>query len=69
MSARGVDCIGVTFVGGSPVFAFACDCGIVTAVVVEALAADDPTETLEFAFTCDGCISNHWVTVSRVAAQ
>jgi hypothetical protein len=45
---------------GRPVLSCLCDCGTVTAVifaVAESAAA-------EVAYTCDGCQSSHWMTVT-----
>jgi hypothetical protein len=66
MSSRGVDFVSVALdEEGCPTFAFQCDCGELTRVAVEALAEHAGTDALEFAFTCDGCQSSHWVTISR----
>ena len=62
---RGVDCAAVTVNDdGNPVFAFTCDCGSLTAITLQDLAEE--FATLEFAFTCDGCGTAHWMTIARV---
>lgn len=37
-----------------------CDCGMTT---VLQFAFENVTETVEMAFTCDGCLSVHWYTL------
>lgn len=67
---RGVDCTGVTIgPDGSPVFAFTCDCGSAVDLHVEDLADPRAAPTLEFAFTCDGCGTAHWMTIARTGEQ
>lgn len=62
---RGIECSAVTIDDhGNPVFAFRCDCATTTAVTVADLA--EKSATLEFAFTCDGCGTAHWMTIARV---
>lgn len=49
------------FVEGDPVtLTCLCDCGTVTNVVVEGLRDSE-----QFAYTCDGCSSSHWLTIGR----
>lgn len=63
---RAVECIGATVTSdGYPSFRFLCDCSTVVDVVVADLAERSGTDVLEFAFTCDGCESSHWLTVER----
>lgn len=46
---------------GCPVVTVCCDCAAVTDLVL-ADANTTPNGTYEVAFTCDGCVSSHWVT-------
>ena len=38
-----------------------CDCATVTQITVQTGAGQ------EFAYTCDGCATSHWLTIHRVA--
>lgn len=42
---------------GEPVITCVCDCGEVTEVVIVG-----PLAAGEFAYTCDGCQTSHWIT-------
>lgn len=46
---------------GNPVLMCVCDCGEACAVTV-VLDRDNP-EDAEFAITCDGCLSVHWMRI------
>jgi hypothetical protein len=48
---------------GEPVLTCMCDCGMTTDVVVAGLQPIDGL-VAEFAFTCDGCQSSHWITIA-----
>lgn len=45
---------------GRPAVTFACDCSVVTVLVLEVDGAANGSH--ELAFTCAGCLSSHWVT-------
>ena len=68
---RGLDYNGMTIVDGNPVFTVTCDCATVTALKleVETSSASVPSADSQFAFTCDGCMSTHWVTISRTTPE
>lgn len=57
---RGVDLLGVHVEDGEPVLTLLCDCATITAVTVAGAAS---VGSAEFAYTCDGCESSHWVKV------
>ena len=40
-----------------------CDCGTATELTLEGLRPSDARR--EFAYTCDDCLSTHWLTVGR----
>lgn len=46
---------------GNPVATIGCDCSAVTELVL-AGAAGARVGTQEVAFTCDNCLTSHWVT-------
>lgn len=50
---------------GSPVLECMCDCGVVTHVKLVGPAVG----SVEVAYTCDGCESSHWLTVSIVERE
>jgi hypothetical protein len=60
---RGADLLGATLDDdGRPVVTCGCDCGQVTDLVME--GADTARSVFEFevAYTCDGCMTSHWLT-------
>lgn len=59
--ARGLELVGVgADEHGSPVLTMVCDCATVTELVVPGAQS---AGTSEFAYTCDGCESSHWLKV------
>ncbi len=51
-----------------PVFQCLCDCGTVTDVTLADLQyANIGAGVLEVAFTCDGCETSHWLTLTPTA--
>lgn len=67
--ARGVECVGVIFdeITNDPVFKMQCDCGTLTELQARDLSLpENDGDALEFAYTCDGCVSSHWMTIKRL---
>lgn len=59
---RCVDLLSLVFNDeGQPVATYGCDCGSITEMVFEDVTKAR-SGTHELAFTCDGCLSSHWVT-------
>jgi hypothetical protein len=48
---------------GEPALTLLCDCGTVTEVVVAGVQ-EIHGAVQEFAYTCDGCQTSHWITVA-----
>src|SRR5262249_35809723 len=49
---------------GVPTLHFTCDCGTLTHVVVSNLPSMVAAGGLQFAYTCNGCASSHWLTLT-----
>ena len=65
---RGADLLDMVFdADGQPVASIGCDCGTVTDITLEGvdqIQRQDGWGTREFAYTCDGCQTSHWLTLA-----
>lgn len=57
---RGVDVLGAKIVEGEILVTFGCDCGQVTELML--IRLNHVGNVIETAFTCDQCLSAHWIT-------
>lgn len=60
LGRRGVDFLGAKIVEGEILVTFGCDCGQVTELLL--IRFNHVGNIIETAFTCDKCLSVHWVT-------
>ena len=67
MPGRGVDLLGIREARdgtAGTVLTMACDCGTVTEVEL-LLGIAQAFVSFEFAYTCDGCKSSHWMRIEK----
>jgi hypothetical protein len=62
---RSLELIEVRGVGGNTVLVCLCDCGTVTNVELVGTIV----QTQEIAYTCEGCLSSHWMTISMTKLE
>lgn len=70
---RGVDLLDMVFdEHRQPVAHLGCDCGTLTEITLEGVGAIrkvDGVAAREFAYTCDGCGTTHWLTLAVMAPE